>query len=145
VKPIADAIAAFENHILSLKEPTRREYRNVLAKFEAYCQHAGLKDLMQVGVEHLDAYRASRKLAPTTVLRELGTLRQFLGFCQDRHWIEDNPAKKIKALRNIRPEEVVPYSHAEITQMVAACDDIGRTPYERLRARALILLLRYTV
>src|SRR5262249_4557843 len=37
-----------------------------------------------------------------------------------------------------------PYTANEIARMIAACDTIGRTTYERLRARAIILLLRYT-
>jgi site-specific recombinase XerD len=144
VKPIVEAISAFQNHILPLEESTRREYKNVLVKFQTYCAAEGLQDLMQLTVEHLDGYRASRELAPTTALRELGTLRQLLGFCQDRGWIEENIAKKVKGPRNVRPEEVVPYTQAEITKMVAACDEIGRWSYERLRARAMVLLLRYT-
>jgi integrase len=144
VKPLAEAITAFQNHILSLEDSTRREYKNVLVKFRTYCEGAGLRDIMQVGVEDLDAYRASRNLAPTTCLRELGTLRQFFGFCQDRRWIEENPAKKIKPPRNIRPEQVVPFTKTEVAKMLAACDEIGRGSYERLRARATILLLRFT-
>ena len=95
-------------------------------------------------MERLDAYRAGRALASTTSLRELGTIRQFLGFCQDRRWIADNPAKRIKGPRNIKPAEVVPYTPAEVGKMIAACDVIGRGPYERLRARAMVLLMRYT-
>jgi integrase len=99
---------------------------------------------MQLGVEHLDAFRAGRKISPTTALKELQTLRQFFDFCLERHWIESNPAKKIKLPRNIRPEEIVPYTQTETAAILAACDAIGRGPYERLRARAMVLLLRYT-
>jgi site-specific recombinase XerD len=144
VKPIVEAIIAFENHILSLEFSTRRKYRNVLAQFRAYCQRAGLHDIMQVTVEHLDAFRASRRLSPTTATKELQTLRQFFGFCVERRWAEDNPAKRIKLPRNVRPEEVVPYTQAEVARILAACDGIGRGSYERLRARAMVLLLRFT-
>jgi len=144
VKPIADAISAFENHILSLENSTQRKYKNVLAHLGSFCEEIGLQDLMQLEVEHLDAYRAGRKVSPTTSMKELQTLRQFFAFCVERKWIEENLAKKIKAPRNIRPEEVVPYSQAEAVKILLACEQIGRTPYERLRARAMILLLRYT-
>jgi integrase len=143
VKPIADAIKAFENHI-QIEESTRREYRNVFAKLADFCKGVGIQDVAQLSVEHLDAYRAGRALAPTTSMRELGTLRQFLTFCQDRRWIADNPGKRIKGPRNIKPAEVVPYTPAELGKMVAACDVIGRGPYERLRSRAMVLLMRYT-
>ena len=81
---------------------------------------------------------------PPRPCENFGTIRQFLGFCQDRRWIADNPAKRIKGPRNIKPAEVVPYTPAEVGKMIAACDVIGRGPYERLRARAMVLLMRYT-
>ena len=31
----------------------------------------------------------------------------------------------------------------EIVRIIAACDQIGRAPYERLRSRAMVLLMRY--
>ena len=39
--------------------------------------------------------------------------------------------------------DVVPYTHDEIVKIIAACDEIGRTSYERRRARAMMLLMRY--
>src|ERR1041385_2064138 len=136
-KPVADAITAFENHILSLESSTQRKYRNVLVHLREYCDRAGLHDIMQLTVEHLDAFRAGRKLSPTTSTKELQTLRQFFGFCLERRWAEENPEKRIKLPRNIRPEEVVPYTQAEVAIILAACEAIGRGPYERLRAHAL--------
>lgn len=62
-----------------------------------------------------------------------------------------NPAKEMKTPRNIKPNEVVPYTLRGESLIVAACDQIGgatykRTEavYERLRARAMVLLLRHT-
>jgi integrase len=37
-------------------------------------------------------------------------------------WLDENPAKRIKAPRNIRPEEVTPYTQAELSKILAACD-----------------------
>jgi integrase len=96
------------------------------------------------GVEDLDDFRSTRKLAPTTSAKELTILRLFLSFCLERKWITENPAKKIKPPRNIKPKEVVPYEPNEIIRMLAACDGIGNSAYERLRARALLLLMRFT-
>ena len=41
-------------------------------------------------------------------------MRVFLGFCVDRNWSKENPAKKIKLPRNIKPNEVVPFTSAEV-------------------------------
>ncbi len=144
VKPIKDAIAAFENHILSLESSTQRKYRNVMANLRAYCDRAHIGDLDELNVEHLDAYRAGRELSPITQLKELQTLRQFFGFCFERKWTEENPAKRIKTPRNIKPTDVIPFAPEEVSRIIAACDAIGRGPYERARARTMVLLLDNT-
>ena len=55
------------------------------------------------------------------------------------------PAKKTKLPRNIKPNEVVPFTKAEIAAMVRVCDTFGQRTYERLRAKAILLItLRYT-
>jgi integrase len=38
---------------------------------------------------------------------------------------------------------VVPYTRNEIVKIIAACDQIGRSSYERRRARAMTLLFRH--
>lgn len=143
-KPIDEAVTAFEQHIQSLESSTQRKYKNVLRQFGDFCEGAGLRDMEEITVEQLDAYRASRELARTTAQKELETLRQFFAFCKDRGWITDNPAKRIRSARNVKPAEVVPYTLNEVARILSACDGIGRTPYERLRARAMILLLNNT-
>lgn len=57
----------------------------------------------------------------------------------------------MKSPRNLKPNEVVPYTHEEERRILAACDQIGGARYkrvdaiyERRRARAMILLLRHT-
>lgn len=143
-KPIGEAVTGFEQHIQSLEASTQRVYCNRLRQFSAYCKRAGLEDLAEVTVDQLDAYRASRGLARITAQKELETLRQFFSFCRDRDWIKDNPARRIKSARNIKPAEVVPYTTEEIARILGACDFIGRADYERRRARAMVLLLHHT-
>lgn len=144
VKPIAEAVKAFEQHILSLEPSTQRKYKNALRQFREHCEKAGLADLSDVTVEALDAYRAARSISRITAQKELETLRQFFTFCRDRNWTDDNPAKRIKSAKNIKPAEVIPYTSEELTRIIAACEAIGRTSYERLRARAMVLLLNNT-
>jgi site-specific recombinase XerD len=143
-KPVAEAVTGFEQHIQSLEPSTRRKYRNVLRQFSAYCNRAGLEDLADITVEQLNAYRASRQLARITAQKELETLRQFLSYCRDSDWIKDNPARRIKSARNIKPADVVPYTIEESAHILGTCDFIGRADYERRRARAMVLLLDQT-
>lgn len=82
---------------------------------------------------------------------ELQALRTFFEYFVSRKWIPSNPAREMKAPRNIKPNEVVPYTLREEAEILAACDQIGgtkyrrnRAPYERIRARAMVMLLRHT-
>ena len=65
-------------------------------------------------------------------------------FCLARHWVRENPASQIKMPRNVPPNEVEPYTTAEAESMIAACSRFGQNDYERLRARAMVLTMRYT-
>ena len=98
----------------------------------------------ELTAEHLDAFRAQREMKPVTRAKELQLLRQFCAFCKDRHWLAENVAARIKSPRNIKPNDVEPFSINEVGEIVKACDLIGRTSYERRRARAMVLTLRYT-
>lgn len=144
LKPITEAVEAFEQHILSLEPSTQRKYKNVLRQFQAHCQTTGLHDLSDVTVEALDGYRAARELSRVTAQKELETLRQFFSFCRERNWTDDNPARRIKSAKNVKPAEVVPYTPNEVARIIAACDEIGRGPYERRRALAMVQLLNNT-
>jgi site-specific recombinase XerD len=143
-KPLAEAISAFLVHCEYLNENTLRKYRNRLEKqLLPFCLQAGISVVPEVTIETLDSFRATRTLALTTSRRELETLRQFFGFCCDREWMKDNPAKKIKPPRDARPQEVVPYTREELDKITEAAPKIGKCDYERRRARAMVLLLRY--
>jgi integrase len=96
-------------------------------------------------VDLLESFRAGREIRPITSSKELQTFRQFFGFCFDRRWISENIAKRVKGPRNIKPNDIEPYTSSEVSSILAACDTFGRGPYERARARGMILLLRYTV
>lgn len=143
-KPIAQATEAFEGSYRDRAPASRAKMAVTMRELRAYGERAGLLDLSELKLENLDAFRAGRKLGPLATLRELGRLRYFFKFCLKRKWLSENPAAESEAPRNIRPTEVVPYEASEVVSMLAAADGLGKTTYERLRARALILVLRYT-
>jgi site-specific recombinase XerD len=143
---VKEAVAKFDAHCVSdgLKASTLRKYRNTLAKLCEFCEARGALDMQEITVDLLDAFRASRGLALITGAKELELLRQFFKFCLVRHWVRESPASGIKGPRNIQPNEVEPYTFAEVERILAACHAFGRTDYERRRARAIILAMRYT-
>jgi site-specific recombinase XerD len=145
-KPIAEAIAAFEAHCISdgLRDSTLRKYRNTLAHLATFCAAAGLVDIQEIAPDHLDAYRGGRGLSMISGSKELELLRQFFRFCLLRRWTRENPAAAIKGPRNLQANEVEPYTPAQVDAIAAACNTFGRTEYERLRASAMILRMRYT-
>ena len=142
-KTVRESTATFLQHCHQLEASTLRKYRNILVKFAAFCAGAGIESMDELVLPQIDSYWAGRGLARTTAGKELQTLKQFFGFCVERNWMRENLAKKIKPLK-AKAAPVVPYTAAEVACMTAACESIGRISYERLRARAMLLTLRYT-
>jgi site-specific recombinase XerD len=109
-----------------------------------FCTPEQIDSVDELTAETLDRLRAGRSLKPITASKELEILRVFFGFCFDRNWTKENAARKIKMPRNLKPNEVVPFTTTEVGAILKACDTFGKSPYERLRARAIMLTLRYT-
>jgi integrase/recombinase XerC len=128
-----------------------RKYRTKVNLFCSFCSREGIADLEDVNLDVLEDYRRSRNISQVTWKVELQALRTFFAYCVQHKWITSNPAKEMKSPRNLKPNEVVPYSLKEEAEIFDACERIGgatykRTAavYERLRAKAMILLLRHT-
>ena len=113
-------------------------------KLSGFCEAEKVDSLEELTTEKLDQFRAAHGIKPSTAARELGILRMFFRFCARRKWVKDNPATEINLPRNVKPNEVAPFTTAEIRAILLACDRIGMEQYERLRARAMVLTLRYT-
>jgi site-specific recombinase XerD len=130
---------------------TWRKYRTKLSLLRAFCDAEGISELTDVTLDVLEDFRRTRKVGLVTWKVELQALRTFFAYFVSRKWISANPAKEMKAPRNIKPNEVVPYTLRDESEILAACDRIGGAKYqrtgavyERLRARAMVLLLRHT-
>jgi len=142
-KPLSEAIDAF-HQAADLAPSTTVKYRRVLRTLAGLAERRGVRDIEEIAVEDLDALRTERQVCALTWTKELEILRQFFRFCIDRDWITKNPAMRIALPKNIKPKEKDPYTREELVRILAACDFMGRTVYERARAKAMILLLRYT-
>ena len=130
---------------------TWRKYRGKLNLLVAFCSSQRICRLIDVSVELLEDYRSTRKIGLRTWAGEIRTLRTFSGYCLKRKWIAGNPAKELQTPRNLKPNDVVPYTEHEERQILMACERIGGgkynrsgARYEQLRARAMILVLRHT-
>ena len=126
-KPIKEAVEAYLLNCQHLNENTQRKYRNRLQKqLLPFCELRRIDSISELTIEAIDEFWAGRKLALTTSARELETLRQFLTFCFERHWIAENPAKRIKSPKNIKPKPVVPYTQIEVLKILDATTKIGK-------------------
>jgi integrase/recombinase XerC len=123
---------------------TYRKYRTSLRLLEEFCGRKRIFELADVSLDHIEDFRRSREIGLVTWKVELQTLRTFFAYCVGRKWIAGNVAKEMKAPRNLKPNEVSPYTPAQEGRIMAACEQIGKGSYERLRARGLVLLLRHT-
>jgi site-specific recombinase XerC len=84
-----------------------------------------------VTIEVLEDFRRTRKVGLVTWKVELQALRTFFGYFVSRKWMAANPAKEMKSPRNIKPNEVVPYTLREESEILDACDRIGGATYRR--------------
>lgn len=150
-KLLQDAIKDFLAQYPERSE-TRRKYKRLLGYLGDYLAANSISELTVIAdgkeqdavtVELIDGYMTSRNNDGWSRTKEIEVLRQFFGFCVDRDWLRKNPARNLKRPRMIEANDVRPYTQAEMDRMLAACDDIGRYTYERLRARAMVLLMRY--
>jgi site-specific recombinase XerD len=140
--PSPAAMAFHAQHAEHASE-TRRKYKRVLGCLTTYCTQESLRFVDQVTVENMDGYALWRNKTNWTWIKEIEILRQFFAFCMEREWIRKNPAKALKRPRLLQANDVEPFTPAEIIRTIAACDQIGRSSYERLRARAMVLLMRF--
>jgi len=141
-KPFDEAVEAFLSG-RSVEPSTLRKYNRIMSRLSEFAigYHIGTVD--QLRLDHLDPYRESRGLCDLSWQKELQLLRTFLDFCRKRKWCEENVAKDMDMPRDPKPKEREPYTRDEIIAILAAADSFGLYPYERLRARAMLLLMRY--
>ena len=144
---VGQAVTAFLTHrCRDLDDKTARKYRNTLRKLECFASSRHLVALRDVSVTHIDEFGAERRrtLSPLSWSKDLQRLRAFFGWCAKRDYTKANPASDVEMPRNPRGKDVVPYIEKDIIAILAACDMFGRGPYERLRAKAMIEIMRFT-
>jgi site-specific recombinase XerD len=143
---IPNAVKAFLANCKTngVKAPTIRKYRNSLNRLADFAQTNNIRLVSDMKVTDLDRFRAGRQIAPITSQKELETLRQFWSYCVARDLCKENIALKVRGPTIISPNDVEPYSTEEVERIIVATQEFGRNQYERKRAKAIILTLRYT-
>jgi integrase len=142
-KSIADAVGAFLERHANTAAETQRKYRCVLGRIRDGLAKVGVDYADQISVDALGAYAAAHEKQNWTWLKELELLKQFIGFCARREWCKVLDLDELKRPRLEEANQVVPYTVDQVVNILAACDRLGRTNYERSRARAMVLLMRH--
>lgn len=153
LKRLEQAVEAWDAS-LQVEHSTKLKYMRTARQMRAWCEARDAVLVGDVTIEMLDGYLArkssrevegvAQRISRATAIRELQALRLFFSFCQDRAWAMGNPARKIRTPREGKERPKEPYTAREVAAMLRAADEIGRSAYERARARTLILLLRNT-
>jgi len=141
---VSRAIASYHDAHQDTAEGTRRNRKRALRFFETFVGERGLKAVHEIDLETLNAFRSVRSIGSRTWGKELEILRHFFRFCLDNDWVLRNWAEKVPMPKNLKPAVREPYQPNEVAKIIAACDQMGRGAYERLSARAMVLVLRYT-
>jgi site-specific recombinase XerD len=142
-KSTTEAIESFHAQHHADQSETKRKYKRILGFFGDFCTQQEIHYVDRVRVEDMDRYALWRNKENWTWVKEVELLRQFFEFCRDREWTTKNPARSLKRPILIEANDVVPYTQGEIVKIIAACDQVGRSSYERRRARAMVLLMRF--
>jgi site-specific recombinase XerD len=114
---------------------TYRKYRCTLGHLKAFCERERVAAVSKLTLDVLEDYHRTREIGLVTWNVELQTLRTFFGYCASHKWLSSNPAKELKRPRNLKPNEVVPYTLEKESRILAACEQIGGGKYHRSGAR----------
>jgi integrase/recombinase XerD len=133
---LADAAAR------GLREPTLYKFKLLFRQMEEFGKEKGLVFVSDFTVDRTREFRESWPNKNFAAQKKLESLRAFFRFCQDAGWIDSNPAKKLKAGKT-DPPQIIPFTDEEIEKILKACRK-HPNKLNRVRLRALILLMRYT-
>ncbi len=131
-----------------LSEATLYKYELLFRRLKDFADRMRYDLLRDLDVSALTVFRSEWKDGPRSSLKKLERLRAFLGFCQRRHWVAENPASELKPPKIVaRP--TMPFTHEEMVKILAATEKYSeRAAYNArlnaLRLRPLVLLLRYS-
>lgn len=144
---LADAVKIYLDDCRArrLAASTIDSYETTLGYLAAFRKGARADEL---NLGSLTEFRISRKVQPSTSVKELTTLKAFFRFCLKRKWVYANYPKELE-LPKVDSVPTMPFTPEEIAATVKACDrlehgDPAQVEYVRNRARAEVLVLLYS-
>jgi integrase len=127
-----------------LREATLGKYRLL---FKELNRLYGKYEVSRIGVDELDYYRSTWKLAAISSRKKLERLRAFFRFCVDRDWVRKNPAVLLKS-PIVTSKPTLPFTPEEMERIIWACEVYPTKGIygaeNKSRMRAFVLLLRHS-
>ena len=126
----------------NLREPTLYKYRLLFRRFQEFAVRHGYPYITDFDVDSVRRFRASWPNKNIAARKKLEAFRAFFRFVHDSGWIPTNPTTPLKPPKITEPP-TAPFTREEVATILKACDvypDRGN----RVRLRALVLLLRYS-
>jgi integrase/recombinase XerD len=122
------------------------KYRSLFSQLHAFAAHRGLYQVKELDVDLLGEFRATWKDGACTNAKKLERLRAWLGFCERRKWIPDNPARHLRPPK-FADRPTMPFTQNEMIRIFATLETkyparAGLRNAQRLKA--FVLLLRYS-
>ena len=112
-------------------------------KLLAFCRAHGYSLLRQLTATNLRTFRNSWPHSALSSVKCLECLRSFMRYCKDESWIDANSVMVLKPPKvSLRP--TLPFDDGEMTRILAAADALEGWGSFGPKARAMVLLLRYS-
>jgi len=132
--------------LINKRKPENREKHS--PSLEEFCEVNGVQFTNQITSPVLVRFRGEWKDRALAGSKKLERLRCFGRFLVDQGWWTENLALKLKR-PTVADPPTMPYTRAEVTALLAACEQFtdwhGQTDRENARRlRAFILFLRYS-
>lgn len=121
------------------------KYGIMFKQLETFALAKGLRYVKELDLDRSTDFRATWSDGPRSSRKKLERLRAWFNFCEQRKWIEENPASKLH-LPKIKDNPTLPFPSNEMVKIFATLDG----PYAKRaglrnaqRLKAFVLLLRY--
>jgi integrase/recombinase XerD len=146
VPTIEEAVGKFldEAAARKLAKSTIKKRRELLeGKLVPYCRHRGYRQLRQLTVDALRAFRQTWKYSPLSAVKRLDYLRAFLRFCNESGWVESNAAQTLKQTK-VTQRPTMPFDSDEMVRIFKAAERVAHKGRFGPQVRAMTLLLQYS-
>ena len=126
----------------NLREPTLYRYRLLFRQLQEFASLYGYSYITNFDVDSVRRFRASWPNKNIAARKKLEAFRAFFRFVHESGWIPTNPTTPLKPPKITEPP-TAPFTREEVASILKACD-VYPDKANRVRLRALVLLLRYS-